>query len=54
MWAHLTIRQLLDNYMIEGSVNASDSDEAQDELRQSSSSRERALALALKVRKLPQ
>jgi hypothetical protein len=50
MWAHLTIRQLLDKYMIEGADN--DSDEAQDQIRQSSSARDRALALALKVYKL--
>jgi hypothetical protein len=49
MWAHLTIRQLLDKYMIEGSD--SDSEEAQDQNRQSSTARDRALALALKVHK---
>jgi hypothetical protein len=47
IWAHLTIRQLLDKYMIEGSDNYSE----EDQNRQSSSARDRALALALKVQK---
>lgn len=52
MWAHLTIRQLLDKYMIEGSDSDGDSEEADDQIRHSSSSKDRALALALKVQKL--